>query len=29
VATLAADRGMPAAELAARTTDNYPALFAP
>jgi len=29
VASLAADRGMPAAELAARTTENYRALFAP
>ena len=29
VATLAADRGIPAADLAARTTDNYRALFAP
>ena len=29
VAALAADRGIPAADLAARTTDNYRALFAP
>ena len=29
VAALAADRGMAAADLAARTTDNFRALFAP
>ena len=29
VASLAADLGMPAAELAALTTENYRALFAP
>jgi TatD DNase family protein len=29
VAALAADRGIPAEDLAARTTDNYRALFAP
>jgi TatD DNase family protein len=29
VAALAADRGLPAEDLAARTTDNYRALFAP
>jgi TatD DNase family protein len=29
VAALAADRGIPAADLAARTADNYRALFAP
>ena len=29
VASLAADRGIPAADLAARTADNYRALFAP
>jgi TatD DNase family protein len=29
VAALAADRGIPAADLGARTTDNYRALFAP
>jgi len=29
MAALAADRGIPAAELAARTTENYRALFAP